>query len=77
MFMQAGFAIVETGLTRAKCESHHDDEFHGVWLWSVRLWVCGFAIQMGGAGVRLCWAARLLNSEYMIHFMGHDWVCSG
>jgi hypothetical protein len=34
MFMQAGFAIVETGLCRAKnanhTQSHHDDELHGV-----------------------------------------------
>ncbi len=36
MFMQAGFAAVETGLCRAKnAQSHHDDEFHGLWIWLV------------------------------------------
>ena len=38
MFMQAGFAIVETGLVpRQERQPHHDDELHGLRLRHVRL----------------------------------------
>ena len=73
MFMQAGFAAVETGLCRAKNANHtYHDEFHGVRLRVVRLL---------GNGLRHCSkeAARPitnlgglspLNSEFAFNFIG-------
>ena len=49
MFMQAGFALVETGLIRAKNANHTmmmNFMVYGLGLFAY--WVCGFAIQMGG-----------------------------
>src|SRR5712671_6826857 len=49
MFMQAGFALVETGLCRAKNANHTmmmNFMVYGFGLFS--FWVCGFALQMGG-----------------------------
>ena len=49
MFMQAGFALVETGLCRAKNANHTmmmNFMVYGFGLFA--FWVCGFAIQMGG-----------------------------
>ncbi len=54
MFMQAGFAIVETGLCRAKNANHTmmmNFMVYGFGLFA--FWVCGFAIQMGGVRCRL------------------------
>src|SRR5438105_5057757 len=49
MFMQAGFAIVETGLARAKNANHTmmmNFMVYGVGM--AAYWIIGFAIQMGG-----------------------------
>jgi len=57
MFMQAGFAIVETGLCRAKNANHTmmmNFMVYGFGLFAY--WVCGFALQMGGAAGVRCWA---------------------
>jgi ammonium transporter, Amt family len=51
MFMQAGFACVETGLCRAKNANHTmmmNFMVYGFGLFAY--WVCGFAFQMGGVG---------------------------
>src|SRR4030081_354339 len=51
MFMQAGFAIVETGLTRAKNANHTmmmNFMVYGVGM--LGYWLMGFAIQEGGVG---------------------------
>ena len=51
MFMQAGFAIVETGLARAKNANHTmmmNFMVYGVGM--LAYWVIGFAIQEGGVG---------------------------
>ena len=51
MLMQAGFAIVETGLCRAKNANHTmmmNFMVYGAGM--LAYWVIGFAIQMGGAG---------------------------
>ena len=46
-FMQAGFALVETGFTRAReCLPHHDDEYDGVLHRSHRLLACGFCFSI-------------------------------
>jgi len=75
MFMQAGFAIVETGLCRAKNANHvmmMNFMVYGFGLFAY--WVCGFAIQMGGsAGVAMLGGAQPLSHEFTIHLMGHDW----
>jgi len=51
MFMQAGFAMVETGFTRAKNAAHTMLMNFMVYpIGILSYWACGFAIQMGGVG---------------------------
>jgi Amt family ammonium transporter len=51
MFMQAGFAMVETGLTRAKNAAHTVTmNFMVYGIAMMGYWVMGFAIQAGGVG---------------------------
>ena len=75
MFMQAGFAIVETGLCRAKNANHTmmmNFMVYGFGLFAY--WVCGFAFQMGGAaGAAMLGGANPLSHEFTIHLLGHDW----
>ncbi|MBS1851636.1 MAG: ammonium transporter [Acidobacteria bacterium] len=79
MFMQAGFAIVETGLCRAKNANHTmmmNFMVYGFGLFAY--WVCGFAIQMGSAaGTAMLGGASPLNGEFAIHLLGHDWGLIG
>ena len=81
MFMQAGFAIVETGLCRAKNANHTmmmNFMVYGFGLFAY--WVCGFAIQMGGRSGTVStagWGFNPLNSEYTIHLLGYDWGLFG
>jgi len=46
MFMQAGFAMVETGLTVQKT-LHYMLELNDIPLGMLGFWVCGFAIMFG------------------------------
>jgi Amt family ammonium transporter len=75
MFMQAGFAFVETGLCRAKNSNHTmmmNFMVYGFGLFA--FWVCGFALQMGGAaGAATLGGASPLNGEFSIHLLGQDW----
>lgn len=51
MFMQAGFALVETGFTRAKNASHTMlMNFACYFLGLTGFWMCGFAFMYGNAG---------------------------
>jgi Amt family ammonium transporter len=51
MFMQAGFAMVETGFTRAKNAAHTMSMNFMVYaVGMLGYWICGFALQMGGVG---------------------------
>src|SRR5581483_2089376 len=79
MFMQAGFAIVETGLCRAKNANHTmmmNFMVYGFGLFA--FWVCGFAIQMGGgAPYSTLGGASSLNSEHVINFLGKSWGLFG
>src|SRR5437867_1595388 len=72
MFMQAGFALVETGLTRAKNANHTmmmNFMVYGFGLFA--FWVCGFAIQMGGVGPYTTLGGGAgLNAEYSINVFG-------
>jgi len=74
MFMQAGFAIVETGLTRAKNANHTmmmNFMVYGVGM--LAYWLIGFAIQEGGVGaVANLGGTAPLNSEYAVKFFGKD-----
>jgi Amt family ammonium transporter len=74
MFMQAGFAIVETGLTRAKNANHTmmmNFMVYGVGM--LAYWLIGFAIQEGGVGaVANLGGTAPLNAEQTIHLFGHD-----
>jgi Amt family ammonium transporter len=52
MFMQAGFALLETGLTRARNVAHTMGMNFLVYaLGMLAFWAVGFAFQMGGVGV--------------------------
>ncbi|HZT39280.1 MAG TPA: ammonium transporter [Bryobacteraceae bacterium] len=72
MFMQAGFAIVETGLCRAKNANHTmmmNFMVYGVGM--LAYWLIGFAIQMGGVGgVANLGGAPPLNTEWTFHLFG-------
>jgi Amt family ammonium transporter len=74
MFMQAGFAIVETGLTRAKNANHTmmmNFMVYGVGM--LAYWLIGFAIQMGGVGaVANLGGTAPLSAEHTIHLFGKD-----
>jgi Amt family ammonium transporter len=72
MFMQAGFAIVETGLCRAKNANHTmmmNFMVYGVGM--LAYWLIGFAIQMGGVGgVANLGGVSPLNTEWAITLFG-------
>ena len=69
MFMQAGFAIVETGLARAKNANHTmmmNFMVYGVGM--LAYWLIGFAIQEGGVGaVANLGGTAPLSSEFAVH----------
>ena len=79
MFMQAGFAIVETGLARAKNANHTmmmNFMVYGVGM--LAYWLIGFAIQEGGVGaVANLGGTAPLNSEFAVHLFGKDWGIFG
>ena len=51
MFMQAGFALVETGFCRAKNAAHTMAMNFMIYpIGMMGYWICGFALQMGGVG---------------------------
>ena len=79
MFMQAGFALVETGLCRAKNANHTmmmNFMVYGFGLFA--FWVCGFAIQMGGgAPYSTLGGAYSLNSEHVVNILGKPWGLFG
>ncbi len=72
MFMQAGFALVETGLCRAKNANHTmmmNFMVYGFGLFAY--WVMGFALQQGGCAPNTnLGGLSPLNSEFAINFIG-------
>ena len=72
MFMQAGFAMAETGFTRAKNAGHTMAMNFMVYaLGMLGYWVCGFALQMGGSGGLASLGSHgVLNHEVVIHLFG-------
>ena len=79
MFMQAGFAAVETGLCRAKNANHTmmmNFMVYGFGLFAY--WVMGFAIQQGGsAGITNLGGMNPLNNEFKLSLFGKDWGLFG
>jgi len=81
MFMQAGFALAETGFTRAKSAAHTmmmNLMIYGIGI--VGFWACGFAFQMGGSGGPA--GAALAAPESMARMLGptingHQWGLLG
>src|SRR6266496_6571780 len=72
MFMQAGFALVETGFTRAKNAGHTMSMNFTVYaLGMLGYWVCGFALHMGGVGaVAVLGGTPPLNHEFVLTLFG-------
>jgi Amt family ammonium transporter len=72
MFMQAGFAVVETGLCRAKNANHTmmmNFMVYGIGM--LAFWMIGFPLQMGGVGgVANLGGASPLNTEFAINLFG-------
>src|SRR5439155_2427569 len=79
MFMQAGFAIVETGLTRVKNANHtYMMNFFVYGCGLLAYWLIGFAIQMGGAaGNANLGGLQPLASEHVISLFGKTWGLFG
>jgi Amt family ammonium transporter len=72
MFMQAGFAMVETGFTRAKNVAHTMGMNFLVYALGVLgFWICGFALMFGGVGaVAALGGTPGLTSEATITLFG-------
>jgi len=79
MFMQAGFALVETGLCRAKNSSHTMAMNFMIYpMGMLGFYVCGFAFMFGGLGaIGTMGNYAGLNGEWTINLFGHDWGLLG
>jgi len=73
MFMQAGFALAETGFTRAKNAAHTMAmNFMCYPLGMLGFWICGFALMMGGVGaVSALGGTGPLTSAFSMNIAGH------
>jgi len=79
MFMQAGFAMVETGFTRAKNAAHTMSMNFMIYpIGMLGFWICGYALQMGGVGaVGALGGTAPLNHEFSITLFGHSFGLMG
>jgi len=79
MFMQAGFAMVESGLTRVKNANHtYMMNFFVYGCGLLAYWLIGFAIQMGGAaGNSNLGGLNPLSAEHSITLFGKTWGVFG
>jgi len=79
MFMQAGFAMVEAGLTRAKNVAHTISMNFMIYpLGMLGFYVCGFAFMFGGLGpVATMGGYAGLDHEVSINLMGHSFGLFG
>src|SRR5262249_40928138 len=79
MFMQAGFALGETGFCRAKNAAHTMAmNFMVYGLGMLGYWICGFALQMGGVGaVASLGGTPPLSHEFTISLFGHPFGLFG
>jgi Amt family ammonium transporter len=75
MFMQAGFAMVETGFTQKKNVAHTMAMNFLIYALGVLgFWICGFAFMFGGGlnVASLGGAAGVTSHEFTVHLFGHD-----
>jgi ammonium transporter, Amt family len=74
MFMQAGFAMVETGFTRAKNAAHTMSMNFMIYpLGMLGFYVCGFALMFGGFGaLGTLGGTDILNKEVTVNLFGKD-----
>jgi ammonium transporter, Amt family len=79
MFMQAGFAMVESGLTRAKNVAHTMGMNFLVYAIGILgFWTVGFAFQMGGVGaLSTLGGDATLAHEFVIHIAGKEFGLFG
>ena len=80
MFMQAGFAMVETGLCQAKNAAHTMAMNFMVYpIGMLGFWICGFALMFGGVGGvgALGPGATALDHEVVLHLFGKDFGIFG
>lgn len=79
MFMQAGFALVETGMTRAKNAAHTMSMNFMIYpIGMLGYWICGYALQMGGVGaVAALGGTAPLNHEFTVTLFGHTFGLFG
>jgi Amt family ammonium transporter len=80
MFMQAGFALAETGLTRAKNAAHTmmmNMMVYGIGM--TGYWIMGFAVQMGGVGAvsALSGGTANLANEFTVTLFGKEFGLFG
>ena len=76
MFMQAGFALVETGFTQKKNVAHTMGMNFLVYaIGMFGFWICGFAFMFGGAlnVANLGGAPGVVPHEYVVHLFGQFW----
>lgn len=73
MFMQAGFAMVETGFTQKKNVAHTmamNFMVYGIGM--LGFWICGFAFMFGGVGsIGALGGTPGLTHEYTVTLFGH------
>ena len=74
MFMQAGFAFLETGLCRAKnCAHTMGMNFMIYGIGMLGFWACGFAFQMGNMGAIGYWdGPSILNKGWTMPLFGKE-----
>ncbi len=79
MFMQAGFAMVETGFTRAKNAAHtFAMNFMVYGIGMLAYWAIGFALQAGGLGpLTTLGGFDKLNQEFALNLGGKPWGLFG
>lgn len=79
MFMQAGFALVETGLCRAKNAGHTMAMNFMIYpMGMLGFYVCGFAFMFGGLGaIGTMGGYAGLNNEFTVQLFGHPFGLIG
>src|SRR5437867_594624 len=82
MFMQAGFALVETGLCRAKNAGHTMSMNFLVYaLGMTGFFICGYALMCGGVGAAPATVNAagnaVLNAPFAISIAGHGFTLFG
>src|SRR5213594_3418344 len=79
MFMQAGFAMVETGFTRAKNAAHTmamNFMVYGIAM--IAYWAIGFGLQAGGVGaLGTLGGYDQLNHAFTVTIAGKQWPLFG